>query len=129
MGFQRFRAQATAEFALVAPLILLLLAGVFYAYLYAWHGFTVDWALFTGGLATGAYDQPRTQEALRAVIWKGFRERFTFALHPQQRGVMGRIGYRKATVGPLGLLVEERHQGQVVFYLWRFYPGPWEMAP
>ena len=118
------RAQALAEFALVAPLILLLLSAVFFAYLYAWHAFTVDWALFTGGVTAGHYQSPGPGQGLSAVIWRDLQDAFSFQVDAQRRQVLGRVTYRRVTSGPLGVLVEERHRGEVTFYLWRFYPGP-----
>lgn len=116
------RGQAMAEFAVVAPVVLMVLAAVFLIFVYAWRSFNTDWLLFATGTATGVYGGPRTDEALGAAAWADLKEAVQSYVGGREAGASIRL-HRRASA-PAGLLVEEWQRGATVFYLWRFYPGP-----
>lgn len=116
------RGQAMAEFAVVAPVVLMVLAAVFLIFVYAWRAFNVDWLLFATGTAAGVYGGPHAQEALGAAAWSDLREAVQVRIGDRQVGASIRM-HRRASA-PAGLLIEEWQRGATVFYLWRFYPGP-----
>ena len=116
------RGQAMAEFAVVAPVVLMVLAAVFLIFVYAWRSFNVDWLLFATGTAAGVYDGPRAEEALGAAAWQDLKEAVQVRLGDRQAGASVRL--HRVGRAPAGLLIEEWQRGATVFYLWRFYPGP-----
>jgi len=117
-----FRGQAMTEFALVAPLLFLVVAAVFLAFLYAWRTFNTDWLLFASGVAQGVYETPRGEQSLAAAVWDDLKQ--AVRLGAEGRTAEAAIRLKRRGVGPWGLLVEERQAGRTVFFLWRFYPGP-----
>ena len=52
--------QAMAEFALMIPVLILLLFGMTFAAFYAFRSAAVDWGVFVTGVATGSYNTPAT---------------------------------------------------------------------
>jgi len=119
---RRMRGQAMSEFALVAPLFVLLMALVFLAYLGAWRSFAADWGLFSTGAATGVYAEPHTADAEGGFVWASLRD--AFSASTGEREVQARIDYSRTHALFQGLVFTERQQGQVIVRLWRFYPGP-----
>jgi len=58
-----------AEFALMIPILILLLFGMMFAAFYAFRSASADWGVFITGVATGSYDTPATEQARGAVLW------------------------------------------------------------
>ena len=129
-GFKRFlkgkaqRGQAMAEFAIVAPIITALLVGVFFAFVYLWRTANVDWALFASGAATGSYGGSRAQVPLQGVVFNSLQGSFRTGANPNRGTVSAQVGFSRRVAGPMGFALMEVQRGQVVFRLWRFYPGP-----
>ena len=119
---KRQRGQALVEFAVVAPLLALLIMALVLAFLYAWRAATVDMAIFAAGAATGSYEQPRTETVLPILVWTDLREALQSGVHGNS--VTTNLIYGQTVSGPLGLMGTEVERGQVTFRLWRFYPGP-----
>ena len=55
--------QSTAEFALVTPILILLLAGVALAAQYAFRAASADLGVFATGVAHGSYKSPASEQA------------------------------------------------------------------
>src|SRR5512133_2923590 len=69
------KGQTMAEFALVIPVLILLLFGMTYAAFYAFRAASADWGIFITGVATGSYINPATEQARSAVLWPDLRNR------------------------------------------------------
>ena len=115
------RGQASAEFAIVAPVMLALIAMIFLSFMYLWRTANADWGLFASGVATGSYDGPRSAAAMRGV-WDDLRPAFSWG--QEGHSVSARMGFSREVSGYQGIALMEVHRGQVYFRLWRFYPGP-----
>ncbi|NUM44245.1 MAG: pilus assembly protein, partial [Anaerolineales bacterium] len=63
------RGQAMTEFALTAPVLILLLFGMTLAMFYAFRAGAADWGVFITGVAEGAYNTPATGQVLDSVPW------------------------------------------------------------
>ena len=61
---KRERGQAMAEFALMIPVLILLLFGMTFAAFYAFRSAAVDWGVFVTGVATGSYNTLATGQAV-----------------------------------------------------------------
>ncbi len=70
-----FAGQALAEFALMIPILILLLFGMTFAAFYAFRSAAVDWGVFVTGVATGSYNTPATAQARESVLWPDLAER------------------------------------------------------
>ena len=119
---RRFRGQAMTEFALVAPLLFLVVAAIFLAFLYAWRTFNADWMLFASGVAQGVYQEPHGEVSLVAAVWDDLKQAVQLGI--EGRAATSEMRLQRRATGPWGLLIEERQRGRTVFFLWRFYPGP-----
>lgn len=119
------RGQAMAEFALTAPVLILLLFGMTLAMFYAFRAAAADWGVFITGVAEGAYNTPATGQALDSVPWSDVRAAFTTSsLGSEQRQVQAQIQLTTSRHWAFGLTLTESHQAQTFFRLWRFYAGP-----
>ncbi len=110
------------EFALVAPLLFLVISSIFLIFLYAWRTFNADWLLFASGVAQGVYQTPHGDSSLLAAAWDDLKQ--AVQLGTENRAATAEIRLERRAIGPWGLLIEERQNGRTVFFLWRFYPGP-----
>ena len=111
-----------AEFAVAMPVILLLIAMIYMAFMYFWRAANADWGLFASGVATGSYDGPRTAEVMPGV-WDDLRPAFSWGA-TDGHSVSAQVGFDRRVIGTQGVALLEHHHGQVFFRLWRFYPGP-----
>jgi len=122
------RGQAMAEFALVTPILVLLLFGVFLAAYYAYRAAAADWGVFITGVASGAYDTPATEQARRSLPWADLRARLA-AGQAAPRQVRSQIAIEERRSQLLGVDFVEAERASAFFRLWRFYPGPPEGSP
>ena len=117
--------QAMAEFALLGPILVLLMFGMTFAAFYAFRTAVADWGLFITGVAEGVYDQPASGQARLSVPWADLRAGLQAApLSPAQRQVRSVIDIQASYPFIFGLQLEEAQRGMSYFRLWRFYPGP-----
>jgi hypothetical protein len=65
--------QALAEFALMIPVLILLLFGMTFAAFYAFRSAAVDWGVFVTGVARGSYNTPATGQARESVLGAHWR--------------------------------------------------------
>jgi uncharacterized protein (UPF0333 family) len=72
MRFQREKGQAMVEFALMIPVLILLLFGMTF---YAFRSTCTDWEVFITDVATGSYNVPASQEVRNAVLWLDLADR------------------------------------------------------
>lgn len=119
------RGQAMAEFALAAPVLILLLFGMTLAMFYAFRAAAADWGVFITGVAEGAYNTPATAQVLDSVPWPDIRGALsTLPLGEDERQVQAHIQLVTSRPWAFGLTLTEAQQGQTFFRLWRFYAGP-----
>ncbi|GAB4577520.1 MAG: hypothetical protein Fur0022_02510 [Anaerolineales bacterium] len=119
------RGQAMAEFALAAPVLILLLFGMTLAMFYAFRAAAVDWGVFITGVAEGAYNAPATGQVLDSVTWSDIRSALTTSqLGDDERQVQSQIQLVTSRPWAFGHTLTEAQQGQTFFRLWRFYAGP-----
>jgi len=118
------RGQALTEFALVLPLLLLLLSGTLLAGFYAFRAAAADWGVFITGLTGGAYPAPADGPARLSVAWPDIRDRLTVELDADSRQARSRIAIQDTHSWMFGVELVEAQRGTGVFRLWRFYPGP-----
>lgn len=119
----RQKGQTMAEFALVAPILILLLFGMTYAAFYAFRAASADWGVFITGVATGAYNNPAVGQARQSVLWPDLRARLQTA-HAGPRQVRSQINVEDSRKWLFGIRLIETQRGENFFRLWRFYPGP-----
>jgi hypothetical protein len=114
-----------AEFALAAPVLVLLLFGLTYAAFYGFRAAAADWGVFITGVAEGVYDAPATGQALLRVPWADIRGGLAAnPLAPEERQVRSWIFVYNKRPLTGGFAVSETHAGSSFFRLWRFYAGP-----
>jgi len=119
------RGQAMPEFALAAPVLILLLFGMTLAMFYAFRAAAADWGVFITGVAEGAYNTPATGQVLDSVPWSDVRGALsTSSLGSEERQVQSQIHLVTSRPWAFGLTLTEAQQGQTFFRLWRFYAGP-----
>jgi hypothetical protein len=123
MQIKRQRGQAMAEFALMLPVLILLLFGMTFAAFYAFRASAVDWGVFVTGVASGAYNTPASAQARQSVLWPDLEERIRTA-QPGPRQVRSRISVEDTRPWVFGLRLVEAQRAAATFRLWRFYPGP-----
>jgi len=70
MYFKKEKGQAMAEFALIMPVLILLLLGMTFAAFYAFRSASTDWGVFITGIASGSYN-----------LFRFFDYRFGFVGH------------------------------------------------
>lgn len=119
----REKGQAMAEFALMAPLLILLLFGMTFAAFYAFRSASADWGVFITGVATGSYNTPATEQARMSVLWPDLRDRIE-AAQAGSRRVRSQIAVEDARNWVFGIHLVEAQRGAAFFRLWRFYPAP-----
>ena len=112
-----------AEFALVIPILILLLFGMTFAAFYAFRSASADWGVFITGVATGSYLTPATEQARSAVLWPDLRNRLE-AGQAGARQVRSQIAVEDSRDWVFGIRLIEAQKGESFFRLWRFYPGP-----
>ncbi len=112
-----------AEFALVLPILILLMFGMTFAAFYAFRAASADWAVFVTGVASGAYSTPATGQARESVLWPDLRDRLESA-HAGARLVRSQIAVEYSRNWLFGIQLIESQRAGSFFRLWRFYPGP-----
>jgi hypothetical protein len=117
------RAQAMAEFALMIPVLILLLFGMTFAAFYAFRSASTDWGVFITSVATGSYNTPATEQARNAVLWPDLADRLQ-AGDAGPRHVRSRISVEDSRNWVFGIHLVEAQRSATYFRLWRFYPGP-----
>lgn len=117
------RGQAMTEMALIMPSMVVLLVGLFLAGVYVFRAAVADYGVFISGVATGAYKEPATEQALRGVVWSDLRGGIT-AGAIGDRQVRSRITISKTQARFVGVDFTEFQRAVTHFRLWRFYPGP-----
>jgi len=118
-----FAGQALAEFALMIPVLILLLFGMTFAAFYAFRSAAVDWGVFVTGVATGSYNTPATGQARKSVLWPDLEERIG-ASQSGPRQVRSLISVEDSRDWVFGIRLVEAQRASTTFRLWRFYPGP-----
>ena len=119
----REKGQAMAEFALMIPILILLLFGMTFAAFYAFRASATDWGVFITGVATGSYNTPATKQAKAAILWPELRNRIGAAQNgPRQ--VRSLISVEDSRDWVFGIRLVEAQRAATFFRLWRFYPGP-----
>jgi hypothetical protein len=123
MRLKQERGQAMVEFALMIPVLILLLFGMTFAAFYAFRSASTDWGVFITGVATGSYNTPATEQARNAVLWPDLADRLqTGDGGPRQ--VRSRISVEDSRDWVFGIHLVEAQRSATYFRLWRFYPGP-----
>jgi hypothetical protein len=123
MSRRNEKGQAMAEFALMVPILILLLFGMTFAALYAFRASAVDWGLFITGVASGSYNTPATAQASQSELWPDLRDRIgTGQSGPRQ--VRSVISVEDSREWVFGIHLLEAQRAAAYFRLWRFYPGP-----
>jgi hypothetical protein len=117
------RGQAMAEFALVIPILVLLMFGMMLAAFYTYRAAAADWGVFLTGVAGGAYNTPADGQARSAVVWPDIRSRLTVG-QAGERQVRSTIFVENRRPWILGINLIEAQRAAAFFRLWRFYPGP-----
>jgi hypothetical protein len=117
------RGQAMAEFALMIPVLILLLFGMTFAAFYAFRSVSTNWGVFITGVATGSYNTPATERARNAVLWPDLADRLE-AGDGGPREVGSRISVEDSRDWVFGIHLVEAQRSATYFRLWRFYPGP-----
>ncbi len=112
-----------AEFALMIPILILLLFGMTFAAFYAFRAAATDWGVFITGVASGSYNTPATGQAEVATLWPDLRNRLGAAQNgPRQ--VRSLISVEDSRDWVFGIRLIEAQRAAAFFRLWRFYPGP-----
>ena len=120
---RREKGQTLAEFALMIPVLILLLFGMTFAAFYAFRSAAADWGVFITGVATGSYIRPATEQARTAVLWPDLRSRLETG-QAGQRQVRSQISVEDSRNWIFGISLIEAQRAESFFRLWRFYPGP-----
>jgi hypothetical protein len=123
MFCRKEKGQAMAEFALMIPVLILLLFGMTFAAFYAFRSASTDWGVFITGVATGSYNTPATEDARDAVLWPDLADRLQ-AGESGPRQVRSMISVEDSRDWVFGIRLVEAHRSSTYFRLWRFYPGP-----
>jgi hypothetical protein len=119
----REKGQAMAEFALMIPILILLLFGMTFAAFYAFRASATDWGVFITGVASGSYNTPATGQAKAAMLWPDLRKQIGAAQNgPRQ--VRSLISVEDSRNWVFGIRLVEAERAATFFRLWRFYPGP-----
>ena len=123
MHRRKEKGQAMAEFALMIPILILLLLGMTFAAFYAFRSASTDWGIFITGVATGSYNTPATERARDAVLWPDLANRIN-AGENGPRQVRSLISVEDSRNWVFGIRLIEAQRAATHFRLWRFYPGP-----
>lgn len=119
----REKGQAMSEFAIVMPILVLLIMGMVLAGMYAFRAAAVDWGVFITGVGAGTFNTPADEIARKDVLWSDIRSRITTGSNAP-RHVQSVIAIDDQRVWIYGLNLVEAQRGKTNFRLWRFYPGP-----
>jgi hypothetical protein len=119
----REKGQAMSEFAIVMPILVLLIMGMVLAGMYAFRAAAVDWGVFVTGVGAGTFNTPADEIARKDVLWSDIRSRITTRSNAP-RHVQSVIAIDDQRVWIYGLNLVEAQRGTTNFRLWRFYPGP-----
>ena len=119
----REKGQAMSEFAIVMPILVLLIMGMVLAGMYAFRAAAVDWGVFITGVGAGTFNTPADEIARKDVLWSEIRSRITTGSNAP-RHVQSVIAIDDQRVWIYGLNLVEAQRGKTNFRLWRFYPGP-----
>lgn len=117
------KGQAMAEFALMIPVLILLLFGMTFAAFYAFRSASVDWGVFITGVASGSYNTPATDLASESVLWPDLSSRIDSG-PGGSRQVRSLISVEDSRDWIFGIRLLEAQRAETFFRLWRFYPGP-----
>jgi len=117
------KGQTMAEFALIMPVLILLLFGMTFAAFYAFRSASTDWGVFITGVATGSYNTPATEHARDNVLWPDLANRIN-ASQNGARQVRSLITVEDSRDWIFGIRLIEAQRAAAYFRLWRFYPGP-----
>ena len=117
------KGQTMAEFALVMPILTLLMFGMVFAAFYAFRAASADWGVFITGVATGAYNKPALRQAHVSVLWPDLRAGLQSA-QAGPRQVRSQINVQDSRSWIFGIQLMEAQRARDFFRLWRFYPGP-----
>lgn len=117
------RGQAMSEFALVMPILVLLMAGMIMAGMYAFRAAAADWGVFITGVAAGTYNTPADSLAEKDVLWSDIRERLNTSSYAPRR-VRSEIAIEDSHPWVFGINLIEAQRGRNNSRMWRFYPGP-----
>lgn len=123
MSLGNEKGQAMAEFALILPVLILLLFGMTFAVFYAFRSASADWGVFITGVANGAYNMPATEHAREDVLWPDMADRIN-AGQNGERQVRSLITVEDSRSWIFGIRLIEAQRASTYFRLWRFYPGP-----
>jgi hypothetical protein len=119
----REQGQAMSEFAIVMPILVLLIMGMVLAGMYAFRAAAVDWGVFVTGVGAGTFNTPADEIARKDVLWSDIRSRITTRSNAP-RHVQSVIAIDDQRVWIYGLNLVEAQRATTNFRLWRFYPGP-----
>ncbi len=117
------RGQAMSEFALVLPILVLLMAGMIMAGMYAFRAAAADWGIFITGVAAGTYNTPADSLAEKDVLWTDIRNRLNTSSYAPRR-VRSEISIEDSHPWVFGINLIEAQRGKNNSRMWRFYPGP-----
>ena len=117
------KGQTMAEFALMIPVLILLLFGMTFAAFYAFRSASTDWGVFITGVGSGSYNTPATAQARDSVLWPDLANRIS-AGENGPRQVRSLISVEDSRNWVFGIRLIEAERAATFFRLWRFYPGP-----
>jgi hypothetical protein len=117
------KGQTMAEFALMIPVLILLLFGMTFAAFYAFRSASTDWGVFITGVGSGSYNTPAIEQARKAVLWPDLSNRIG-AGQSGPRQVRSLISVEDSRNWVFGIRLIEAQRAATFFRLWRFYPGP-----
>ena len=117
------KGQTMAEFALMIPILILLLFGMTFAAFYAFRSASTDWGVFITGVGSGSYNTPATAQARDSVLWPDLANRIN-AGESGPRQVRSLISVEDSRNWVFGIRLIEAQRAATFFRLWRFYPGP-----
>jgi hypothetical protein len=117
------KGQTLAEFALIMPVLILLLFGMTFAAFYAFRSASTDWGVFITGVASGSYNTPATEHARDNVLWPDLAGQINDS-QSGPRQVRSVISVEDSHDWIFGIRLIEAQRATTYFRLWRFYPGP-----
>ena len=117
------KGQTMAEFALIMPVLILLLFGMTFAAFYAFRSASTDWGVFITGVASVSYSNPATERARDNVLWPDLADQIN-AGQNGPRQVRSLISVEDSRDWIFGIRLTEAQRAATYFRLWRFYPGP-----
>jgi TadE-like protein len=123
MVLKKEKGQTMAEFALMIPILILLLFGMTFAAFYAFRSASTDWGVFITGVGSGSYNTPATEPARDSVLWPDLANRID-AGESGPRQVRSLISVEDSQNWVFGIRLIEAQRAATFFRLWRFYPGP-----